>query len=213
MDGRITRLEGDVVGRATLIGNEKVRITGNLRYRDADGDPAMKNGSDHTKAYVRNADYEGSSTLGLIARSDILFTRKMPSSTEVNATLMSVKGRVGVEGIGIDENGTPTRDTMVGLTDEQREIEDSYNRTDYRARRFVRDSLRRMGGIISNNRIVETYIRSRKDGTAYVDAGFKRGRMRFDVSLIFNPPPNFVQVPRPVVMYYAPLYFARRDPS
>ena len=137
----------------------------------------------------------------------------MPQSAEINATLMSVKGRVGVEGIGIDESGNPTRDTFVGLTDPQIEREEAYNRTDYRTQRFVRDSLRRMGGIISNNRIIETYIRSRSDGTAYVDAGFKRGRMRFDVSLIFSPPPNFVEVPRPVVMYYAPIYFERRDVS
>jgi hypothetical protein len=213
VDGRVTRLQGDVVGRATLIGNEKVRITGNLRYRDADGDPAMENGSDYTKAYVRNADYDGRSTLGVIARDDVLFTHRMPSSAEVNATLMSVQGRVGVEGIGLDANGNPTRDTMAGLTDAQREIEQNYNRTSYYVKRFVRDSLRRMGGIISNERIVETYIRSRRDGTAYVNAGFKRGQMRFDLSLIFSPPPNFVQVPRPVVMYYAPLYFARQDLS
>jgi hypothetical protein len=68
-----------------------------------------------------------------------------------------------------------------------------------------------VGGIISNDRILETYIRKRSDGTAYVDAGFKRGRMQFDVGLIFNPPPNFVEVPRPVVTYYAPVFFMRNQ--
>jgi hypothetical protein len=171
----------------------------------------MLHGGDYGEPYVRNRDYEGRSTLGVIARSDVLFTSGMSQSSEINATLMSVKGRVGVDGIGIDGSGNPTRDPFVGLTDTQIEREEAYNRTDYRTERFVRDSLRRMGGIISNNRIIETYIRSRLDGTAYVDAGFKRGRMRFDVNLIFSPPPNFVEVPRPVVMYYAPLHLKRRD--
>ena len=68
-----------------------------------------------------------------------------------------------------------------------------------------------MGGIISNDRIVETYIRPRKDGTAYVAGGFKRGTMRYDLSLLFNPPPSFVEVPRPVVTHFAPVFMTRDD--
>ncbi len=69
--------------------------------------------------------------------------------------------------------------------------------------------LRRIGGIISDNRIIETYIKARADGTAYVDSGFKRGRMMFDINLLFNPPPNFVEVPRPVLVNYAPIFLVR----
>ena len=68
-----------------------------------------------------------------------------------------------------------------------------------------------MGGIISNDRIIESYIRARSDGTSYVDSGFKRGSMKFDINLLFNPPPNFVEVPRPVLTYYAPVFFQGGD--
>ena len=39
----------------------------------------------------------------------------------------------------------------------------------------------------------------------------KRGSMRFDFNLMFNPPPNFVEVPRPVVTSVAPIYFVRNE--
>ena len=44
-----------------------------------------------------------------------------------------------------------------------------------------------------------------------MDAGFKRGNMKFDINLLFNPPPNFVEVPRPVLTYYAPIFFVRNN--
>jgi hypothetical protein len=69
--------------------------------------------------------------------------------------------------------------------------------------------MRRIGGIISNDRILETYVLPGSGGTSYVDAGFKRGTMRYDFNLMFNPPPNFVEVPRPVAISIAPVYFVR----
>ena len=112
----------------------------------------------------------------------------MPSSAEVNATLMSVSGRVGIDGLAIDSNGDPTTNYLYGLTAEEILVESNYNRvSSYKTRNFVKDSLRRIGGIISNDRIVETYIRPRNDGTAYVDAGFKRGQMKFGSSSIARP--------------------------
>jgi hypothetical protein len=209
IDGRITRLYGDINGRVTLVGNEKVRVTGNLRYVDNDGDTAMLNGSDYTQSYKRNESYEGNSVLGVIARDDILFTRRMPNEAEVNATLLSAQGRVGIDGFAITDSGEPTKDYFHGLTDAERKVEEAYDRTAYETRRFRKDSFRRIGGLISNDRILETYIRPRSDGTSYVDAGFKRGSMRFDFNLMFNPPPNFVEVPRPVVTSVAPIYFMR----
>jgi glutathione peroxidase-family protein len=209
IDGRITRLYGDINGRVTIVGNEKVRITGNLRYMDDDGDTAMLNGSDYAQSYRRNADYNGDSVLGVIARDDVLFTGSMPDQAEINATLLSAQGRVGIDGFAITEAGEPTKDYYYGLTPEEQLKEEAYDATSYETRRFRKDSLRRIGGLISNDRILETYIRPRSDGTSYVDAGFKRGKMRFDFNLMFNPPPNFVEVPRPVVTSIAPVYFLR----
>ncbi len=211
VDGRITRLYGDLNGRLTIVGNEKVRVTDNIRYVDKDGQTTMLNGGDYTRPYERNPDYQGTSVLGVIARDDLLLTRKMPSSAEVNATLLSVEGRVGIDGFAIKNDGEPTKDYKYGMTAEEKDIENNYNKTGYKTRRFKKDSLRRIGGIISNDRILETYIRPDSNGNAYVDAGFKRGSMKFDINLLFNPPPNFIQVPRPVIQFFTPVFVVRNQ--
>jgi hypothetical protein len=216
IDGRITSLEGELNGRLTIVANEKVRITDDIRYIDDNGQTTMLNGSNTNEPYTRNPDYTGNSVLGILARDDILFTWEMPNNAEVNATLMSVDGRVGSDGLWIDPEGNPVKDSWWArrnlLTPEEFDKELSYDKSgNYRTRPFVKDSLRRLGGIISNERIIETFIRSRKDGTAYVDAGFKRGAMRYDFNLQFNPPPNFVEIPRPVLTAFVPVFFNRDD--
>ena len=214
IDGRITRLYGDLQGRLTVVGNEKVRVTGSIRYVDANGRTAMLNGNDYTKPYSRNDQYEGNSVLGVIARDDVVFTRYMPGQSEINATLMAVNGRVGIDAFWADSTGELHKDSSSNrrkyLTEEQIDQEAAYDKYGaWRTRGFRKDSLRRIGGIVSNNRVMETYIRSRKDGTAYVDKGFKRGNMKFDINLMFNPPPNFVEVPRPVVTSFVPIVMTR----
>ncbi len=215
IDGRIVSMSGDLYGRVTIIANDKVRITGDITYVDGDAETAMLNGDDYTAPYVRNPDYQGTSVLGVIARDDILFTSKMRDSAEVNGTLMSVEGRVGIDGFAIDKNGEPTKNYYYGLTYEEKLREAAYDhsKSTYRTKRFVKDSMRRIGGLISENRIMETYIKARRDGTAYVNAGFKRGRMMFDINVLFNPPPSFVEVPRPVLINFAPLFLVRNNDS
>jgi hypothetical protein len=209
IDGRITKLDGDLNGRLTIVGNEKVRVTGNLRYVDDAGQTAMLNGGDYTKAYQRNEKYKGNSVLGIIARDDLLLTNGLPTQAEVNATMMSAAGRVGIDGFQIDTTGEPIKDHYFGLSPEERDREQAYDQTSYKSGSYKKESLRRLGGIVSNDRILETYIKPRADGTSAVDAGFKRGNMRFDFNLLFNPPPNFVNVPRPVAISIAPVYFVR----
>jgi hypothetical protein len=216
IDGRITSLENELNGRLTIVANEKVRITDDIRYIDDNGQTTMLNGNSTSEPYTRNPDYTGNSVLGVLARDDIVFTWEMPNNAEVNATLMSVDGRVGSDGLWIDPEGNPVKDSVWArknlLSPEEFEKEASYDKSgNYRTRPFVKDSLRRLGGIISNERIIETYIRSRRDGTAYVDAGFKRGAMRYDFNLQFNPPPNFVEIPRPVLAAFVPVFFHRND--
>jgi len=212
IDGRITRLEGDLRGRLTVVGNEKVRVTGSLRYVDRRGRAAMQNGSDHTQPYERNPSYKGDSALGVIARGDILLTAGLPQQAEVNATLLSAEGRVGIDGICITA-GEPDKDYLARLTEDARAVEEAYNRTTYKSMRFTRESLRRMGGIVSNDRVVETVIRPRGDGTSYVDSGFKRGSTRFDVNLACNPPPNFVRIARSDDDMHVPALAARHAAS
>jgi len=217
IDGRVTKLYGNLKGRLTIVGNEKVRVTGNIRYVDDEGDTAMINGDDYTKSYERNPEYQGSSTLGVIARDDVLYTDKLPGQAEINATLMSVNGRVGIDGFWADpstgevyKDSSSARETY--LTEEQRETERAYDYDQsYKTELFKKDSLRRIGGIISNNRVLETYIKTGGDGNSYVDSGFKRGNMKFDINLMFNPPPNFVEVPRPVLTYFVPIIMVRNN--
>jgi hypothetical protein len=216
IDGRVTSLAGELNGRLTIVANEKVRITDDIRYVDDNGQTTMLNGSSTNEPYVRNPDYTGSSVLGVLARDDIVFTSGMPDRAEINATLMSVEGRVGTDGLWIDADGNPVKDSWWArkqiLTPEEFDKELSYDKSgNYRTRPFVKDSLRRIGGLISNERIIETFIQARKDGTAYVDAGFKRGAMRYDFNLQFNPPPNFVEIPRPVVAAFVPVFFVRNN--
>jgi len=209
IDGRITKLDGDLNGRLTIVGNEKVRVTGNLRYVDDAGRTAMLNGGDYTKPYQRNEAYKGNSVLGIIARDDVLLTNGLPTQAEVNATMLSTTGRVGIDGFQIDTTGEPIKDHYFGLSAPEIEREQAYDQTSYKSSSYKKESLRRLGGIVSNDRILETYIKPRADGTSAVDAGFKRGNMRFDFNLLFNPPPNFVNVPRPVAISIAPVYFVR----
>jgi len=209
VDGRVTRLSGDLNGRLTVVGNEKVRITGNIRYVDNEGDTAMLNGGDYARPYDRNPAYQGQSILGVIGRDDVLITNGVPTQAEINGSLMSVNGRVGIDGFAIDDAGNPVKPYTTGMTQEEKDREYAYDQTSYKTRTFVKESLRRIGGVISNDRILETFIRPRADGTSFVDSGFKRGNMKFDINLLFNPPPNFVQVPRPVLAYYAPVFFVR----
>ena len=39
--------------------------------------------------------------------------------------------------------------------------------------------------------------------------GVQAGRMMFDINVLFNPPHNFVEVPRPVLVNFAPIFFVR----
>ncbi|MCK6458259.1 MAG: hypothetical protein L6Q95_00005 [Planctomycetes bacterium] len=209
IDGRITKLSGDINGRVTVVGNEKVRVTGNLRYVDDEGDKAMLNGGDYTKPYARNEAYDGKSVLGVVARDDVLMTDSLPTQAEINATLLSATGRVGIDGFQINDLGEPVKNWRYGLTAAEIETENAYRYTGTTNYTFKYESLRRIGGLISNDRILETYVLPGSGGTSYVDAGFKRGTMRYDFNLMFNPPPNFVQVPRPVAISIAPVYFIR----
>jgi hypothetical protein len=214
IDGRIVGLHGEVNGRVTIVGNEKIRITSNIRYVDDTNDSAMLNGTKYTEKYVRNPRYDGRNVLGVIARDDIVFAHTLPSSAELNGTLLAVNGRVGIDGFWADESGELHIDSdkarRTYLTDEQYQKERAYDRKgEYRTRTYIGNSLRRIGGIISNNRIMETYVTTDKDGMSNVTAGYKRGSMKFDLNMLRNPPPNFITIPRPVMSYSIPVLAIR----
>jgi hypothetical protein len=215
IDGRVLSVEGDLQGRLTLVSTDKVRITGDIRYIDDSGDTAMLNGDDPNAPYARNPDYKGNSVLGIIAKDDVLFTWEMDNTSELNGTLLSVEGRVGTDALLLTPEGEAVQDTTTNrkkyMTADERALEDLYDRGSFTTKSFVKDSLRRIGGIISDDRIMETYIKAKSDGTATVAAGFKRGAMRFDFNLLRNPPPFFVEIPRPVLTSFAPVFIVRNN--
>ncbi|MHC5050023.1 MAG: hypothetical protein ACYTGK_05365, partial [Planctomycetota bacterium] len=110
-----------------------------------------------SEPYTRNPDYTGNSVLGILARDDILFTWEMPNNAEVNATLMSVEGRVGSDGLWVDPEGNPVKDSWWArrnlLTEEEFDKELSYDKSgNYRTRPFVKDSLRGTTSTCSSTR-------------------------------------------------------------
>ena len=214
VDGRITSLHGDLLGRLTIVSGDSVRITGDLHYIDADGDTAMSNGSDADQPYQRNADYDGGAMLGVIARQDVLYTRHMSGSSEINAMLMAVEGRVGIDGFWADVDDELVEDSPANrlstLGAERTALENAYDMDTLTATTsFVHASLRRLGGVVSNESILETKIvaapSDSDNGGATVFAGFEQGQARYDAGLGVNPPPSFAESRRPVIMSYLPL--------
>ena len=83
IEGNVTRLQGELRGRVTILCGATVSITGNLRYVD-----------DHGRR-SRDLSYDGDSMLGVVAATDI----RIDSEARLNALLLSIDGRIRVHGI------------------------------------------------------------------------------------------------------------------
>ncbi len=180
-EGDIISVSGDVVEQVTIATEGSMKITGNLVYRDCDGDPAYLNGDEPDLPYEPNPDYENSAVLGLIARNDILYTNDVPDNFEINASMLSLEGRVGIEGIELNGEGE-----VVAYN----KIMDQFSRLTNEA--FGKSSIRRLGGITTCRRPVDSVI---MDGR--IRAGFQHGRSAFDTMVLACPPPCFMEMPVP----------------
>lgn len=179
--GGVKSVRGDVVDRLTVATEESVRITGNLVYRDAEGDSAYLNGDKPWLPYKPNPDYSNHATLGLVARNDVLYAREVPDNFEINASMMAMTGRVGIEGVVLDADGVVT---------DYNKFFDEFGRK--AEGKFQKNSIRRLGGITTAKRPIETVV---KDGS--IVAGFNVGKSVFDVGLLEGPPPFFLPFPIP----------------
>ena len=168
--GNIRSLYGDVVGRMTLATGGDVTIRSHLRYRDEKGRLAMRNGTDTTKEYEANPNYTGEAVLGVIARGDVIYNKYVSTNLEVNASLVSATGRIMPAGLKFDSDG---------------------NVTGYDSR-FLKQSIRRLGGITASLQPMETFI---KNGA--IRSGFISGQSVFDAGVVGNPPPGFLALPEP----------------
>ena len=184
IEGDVRSIQGQVDGQISLATNSKATITGSLVYVDGDGRTRMLNGTDPSERYTFNQEYTGNSVLGIMARDDIRYAVDVPTRLEINASLISTEGMVGFTGIGVSGDGT-----IVTLSpDASRPASD-----------YIKESIRRLGGIVSRQRPVTTYV----DATNTVLAGFERGMSFMDRNLMIrnggNAAPPFVfQENRPV---------------
>lgn len=162
---RVTSIRGDLNGKVTVVSESSIEITGNLRYRDDQGNTAYLHGGTTDETYTPNPSFVRDHALGIVAKGDIRYDRNVPTYLEVNASLISTEGMVAYEGIALDASGTPYLD----------------------GKRRRRESLRRFGSIMSYRRPVSTLLK----GTGKVDHGFKAGDSVYDRSLLSAPPPGY----------------------
>lgn len=179
--GSVRKMSGRLEGRLSLIVGGGCRISGSLQYVDGDDRTRMLNGLDPDAPYVENPAYSGDSLLAVMAHGDIFYANDCPDEIEINASLVSATGTVGFEGIEISEDGT---DVWTDLP-----ADGSY----------VRESMRRLGGIVSGRRPVATYVNNH----GHIVAGFKRGESMMDANLILSAgnnqtPPFMFDAPVPV---------------
>lgn len=179
--GNIISLKGDVVGNLSIATEGKIDITGDIRYRDAEGDTAYLNGKEVDLPYEPNPDYENNAVLGLIARDDIIYTNEVPNKFEINASLLSITGRVGIDGVELNNDGEIKRSNR---------IRDEFGRRTKEV--FRKKSIRRLGGITSNRRPVDTVVAKGR-----VKSGFRSGKSAFDTVILACPPPFYMAMPVP----------------
>ncbi len=89
----------------TVAAHGDIYVTGSLVYVDDDGHTAYLNGDNPELPYEPNDEYQGGSVLGVIAEGDILYTKDVPDNFELNGSFFSRAGRVGITGIGLDDEG------------------------------------------------------------------------------------------------------------
>lgn len=164
--GPLRAIAGDLNGKVTLVTEQTAKITGNLRYIDAQNDLAYLNGSNPGAGdYVPNPAFNRNHALGVIAEGGISYARTAPTSLEINANLVSLTGSVAMEGIVVDANGNPT---LSGS-------------------KSVKTSLRRFGSVMCSLRPVATLL----DANGAVSHGFSSGSSAYDQGALNDPPPGF----------------------
>lgn len=167
-------------GSLTLATNDKLEIRDSIRYakQDANGvwQTAYLNGADRTQEYIPNTNYTGRSVLGLIARNDVLIRSDVPDQAEINGTILCKEGDFQVTGVNVNSSTGAVTTSSSGS--------------------YVKMSLRRLGGIISNERPVTTYV----DSNNAVTRGFVFAKSIYDTRQRTNPPRGFPTMNRPRVI-------------
>ena len=161
----IKSLAGNLNGKCTVVTDHDAMINGSIRYRDSAGEPAFLNGLVPGQPYQPNPAFVRDHAFGLIAKGDIRYARTSPAIMEINASLISTNGMIGMEGIVLDASGNPTLSGAPAL----------------------KTSLRRYGTIMTAKRPVATLL----DIADMVIHGFQAGTSQYDPGLVVIVPPGF----------------------
>jgi len=180
VDADLAGLKGALDARVTLACTGEITLTGSIRYLDGDGDPIYRNGLSNDPAnepYEPNPDYDGNAALGVIAHGDILYDHDVPDVLEMNGFFFSATGRFGLPGLSFTSDGRYAT---------------GYDPS------FRKTSVRRLGGVATDKRIVSTVV----DGNGDVLSGFDHGTSVYDKRLRAEPPPHFLAIDRPLFRGY-----------
>jgi len=177
IESDIVSIKGEVKGSVSLVTNSQAVVTGSITYVDDNGNTRMLNGTNPDEKYQFNPDYKGDSILGIMSDGDIKYSLDVPDKIEINASMISLHGKVAFEGIDVSEDGK----TVTVNMDDNRDPAD-----------YLKESIRRLGGIVARKRPVTTYV----DESNNVLAGFGKGMSIMDRNLILdgggNAAPPFV---------------------
>ena len=154
LEGDIIELEGEIEGQLSIVTNGSVAITDNIQYVDDDGRTAMLAGTNPDNPYEHNPDYEGDAVLSITSRDDIIYSKDCPDRMELNAALTTTHGKVAFEGLVVSADGTTVSGNFTSGDPD-----------------YVKQSFRRLGGIMSRKRPVSTWI----GAGGGVLAGFEQG--------------------------------------
>jgi hypothetical protein len=158
-------ISGDLNGKATIVTEHDVMITGSIRYKDSSNRFAYKNGLSSSLPYEPDALFSRNHSFGVIAKGDIRYACSAPAIMEINGALISTSGMIGMEGIVLDTSGNPS---LSGGSS-------------------IKTSLRRFGTIMAAKRPVSTLL----DSANMVIHGFTLGSSAYDDQLMTQIPAGF----------------------
>jgi hypothetical protein len=161
----VKSISGDLNGKLSIVTDHDATINGSIRYIDGGNNYAYLNGLDSSKSYDPNPKFQRNHSFGLIAKGDVKYAKTAPQQIEINGSLVSTAGFVGMDGIVLDSKGNPS------LSGDP----------------AIKTSLRRFGSIMASKRPVATLL----DVANQVVTGFTLGSSAYDEGLVAELPPGF----------------------
>ena len=154
----------------TIVSTSNVKVGGNIRYQDGQGQHAYLYGSDSSYEYQPNPKFARDHSLAIIAAGDIRYGAYSGKNLEINGALISTTGSVGIE--GVESMGDELPPMLIGNP-------------------IVLDSFRRFGSVMCNERPVVSLT----DADGNVVHGYTSGVSFHDPMLQTTPPPAYPEAP------------------